>query len=266
MLTAAASGDLSALYIVGEDPVVSYPDRNKVEKALEDVPFLVVQDIFLSATAQQADVVLPAGSFAEKDGTFTNAERRIQRVRHGITSPGEAKTDYAIIDALLSRLGQKVVYTGPAAVFAELSSNVEGYHGILFEEIGQQGVVWGGETLALGAKKVVPVEGAAAVDSPLQLVTGSALYHSGTVSTRAKGPQAVVAEPYIELSLEDAAALKVSEGEMLVVKGNGATLKLKAKVDRRLPRGVVFAPYHFAEAGLNRLYKGEAAIAVELSK
>ncbi|HKK00991.1 MAG TPA: molybdopterin-dependent oxidoreductase, partial [Desulfuromonadales bacterium] len=266
MLSAAASGELSALYVVGEDPLASYPDRSKVEKALEGVPFLVVQDIFLSGTAQQADVVLPAGSFAEKDGTFTNAERRIQRVRRGIPSPGEAKPDSAILENLLSRLGAKVSYTGPAAIFKELVTTLPGYDGIEFDGIGAQGTVWGGETLAPAAKKVVAVEGGKDLDAPCQLITGSALYHSGTVSTRAKGPQAVVSEPYLELNDEDAAALKVANGEVVTVKGNGATLKLKAKVDRRLPRGVVFAPYHFAEAELNRLYKGEATIAVELSK
>jgi len=265
MLEQAAAGKL-ALYIVGEDPLVSYPDRDTVEAALEKAPFVVVQDIFLSATAERADVVLPATSFAEKDGTFTNAERRIQRVRPGIGAPGEAKTDYAIFEMLASRLGAAVAYTGPEAVFAEIVASTAGYAGSKFAEIGPQGVVWGGETLAPQKKKVVAVSGAAAGKAPFQLVTGSALYHSGTVSTRARGPMAVVAEPYLELGREDAAALKIAEGDVVTVKGNGAEVKLKAKVDTRLPQGVVFAPYHFAAAGLNRLYRGEAAVAVELSK
>ena len=109
MLQAAASGKLGALYVVGEDPLTAYPDRARVEAAFDKVSFLVVQDIFLSPTAQQADVVLPAASFAEKDGTFTNAERRIQRVRPGIPSPGEAKSDFAIFALLAARLGQQVV-------------------------------------------------------------------------------------------------------------------------------------------------------------
>jgi len=266
MLQAAASGKLGALYVVGEDPLTAYPDRARVEAALDKVSFLVVQDIFLSPTAQQADVVLPAASFAEKDGTFTNAERRIQRVRPGIPSPGEAKSDFAIFALLAARLGQQVSFAGPAAVFAEIGKTVPAYAGIDFNAIGPQGVLWGGETLQPGRKKLVPAAGGTALDAPLQLVTGSALYHSGTVSTRAKGPLAVVPAPYLELGMEDAAALKVVDGETLIVKGNGIELKLAAKVDSRLPKGVVFAPYHFASAGLNRLYRGEAAVAVELSK
>ncbi|PLX73504.1 MAG: NADH dehydrogenase (quinone) subunit G [Desulfuromonas sp.] len=266
MLDAAAAGSLSALYVVGEDMVTSYPDREKVEKALDGAGFVVAQDLFLSPTAQKADVVLPAASFAEKDGTFTNAERRIQRVHPGITSPGEAKTDYAIFELLANKLGAGLSYTGPAAVFAALANEVDAYKGVEFNAIGAQGVVWGGEELKAATKKVVPVKGAAAVDGKFVLLTGSALYHSGTVSTHAKGPVAVVPEAYVEFGSEDATVLQVADGDMIKIKANGAEVQLKAKVDKRLPQGVVFAPYHFAEAGLNKLYKGEAAIAVEVSK
>jgi NADH-quinone oxidoreductase subunit G len=266
MLEAAAAGKLSTLYVVGEDPLSSWPDRAKVEAALKKAAFVVVQDIFLSPTAREADVVLPAGSFAEKEGTFTNAERRIQRVRPGIPSPGEAKTDFAIFELLASRLGSPVTHTGPGAVFAKIAAAVPGYAGIDFNTIGAQGAVWGGESLKPLKRRVVPVEGGKAAEGPFQLVTGSALYHSGTVSTRAKGPLAVVPEPYLELGREDAAALKVKEGDLVKVKGKGVELRLKAKVDTRMPKGVVFAPYHFTEAGLNRLCQGEAAVAVELSK
>ncbi len=266
MLQAAAKEELSALYVVGEDLLSSYPDRDAVAEALEKVSFLVVQDLFLSPTAAQADVVLPAASFAEKDGTFTNAERRIQRVRPGITSPGEAKADYSIFEMLSARLGSSLTFTGPQAVFSEIAAAVPEYAGIDFAAIGAQGVVWGGEEFAAKQKNLVPVEGGKATEGAYQLITGSALYHSGTMSTKAKGPMAVVSEPYLELCREDAAALKVEDGEPLTLKANGVELKLKTKVGNRLPKGVVFAPYHFAEAELNRIYKGEAAIAVELAK
>ncbi len=266
MLEAAAEGNLSALYVVGEDIIASYPDRSKAEKALAGAGFVVVQDMFLSQTAQQADVVFPAGSFAEKDGTFTNAERRIQRVRPGITSPGEAKTDYAIFELLTAKLGSSLSFTGPGAVFSALAEEVKAYKDVDFNAIGAEGIVWGGEQLAVAKKAVVPVEGAKPVAGKYVLLTGSALYHSGTVSTHAKGPLAVVPEAYLELGREDAAALKVAEGDMVKVKANGTEINLKAKVDNRLPQGVVFAPYHFVEAGLNKLYTGEAAVAVEVSK
>jgi NADH-quinone oxidoreductase chain G len=266
MLDAAAEGNLDALYIVAEDPLSSYPDRDQIAKAFDKVPFLVVQDLFLSPTAEQADVVLPAASFAEKDGTFTNAERRIQKVRSGLQSPGEARTDGAIFSALAARFGSNVTFTGPEAIFVEIGKVATAYAEFKYDEIGPQGVVWGGETLQPASKKVVAVSGGSAVEGDFQLVTGSALYHSGTVSTKAKGPMAVLSEPYLELSREDAKALSVVDGDLVKVSGNGAELKLKAKVGNRLPKGVVFTPYHFAEANVNRLYKGEAVIAVKISK
>jgi NADH-quinone oxidoreductase chain G len=265
MLAAAKAGELSALYVVGEDLLTSYPNQPLVAAALDKVDFLVVQDLFLSPTAEKADVVLPATSFAEKDGSFTNAERRIQRVRPGIPSPGEARSDFAIFQLLAERLGSSNA-TSPAAVCAQLGSLAADYNGLNLQALGPQGQVWGGEALAVNKRRVVAVAGGQAIESRFQLITGSALYHSGTMSTRAKGPQAVVAEPYLEFGREDAKELALKDGDRVKVKGNGVELTLKAKVDRRLPKGVVFAPYHFAEAGLNMLYRGEAAIAVEIGK
>jgi predicted molibdopterin-dependent oxidoreductase YjgC len=230
------------------------------------VPFLVVQDLFLSATASKAHVVLPAASFAEKDGTYTNAERRIQRVRPGIPLPGQARTDAAIFTALTGKLGGTLTFTGPAAIFTEIGRTVPTYAGVSFEAIGPQGVVWGGEILAPQHRRLQAVGGGVAVDGSFQLLTGSALYHSGTVSTRAKGPQSALAEGYVEFGREDAKALELKDGDLVKVTGNGVELKLKAKIGTRLPKGVLFAPYHFAEAGINRLYKGEAAVAVTVSK
>ncbi len=265
MLDAAAEGKLSALYIVGEDPLTSYPDRSKVEKALSGADFVVVQDLFLSPTAEMADVVLPAASFAEKSGTFTNAERRIQMLRAGVSSPGEAKTDYDILAQLAASLGETVSFTNPAAVFSALADEA-GYTGIDYAQIGPQGAVWGGETLEIKQKTVVAVAGNKPIAGDFVLLTGSALYHSGTMSTRATGPQAVVGEAYVEFSFEDAKELEIVDETVVSIKADGVELKLKAKVDKRLPKGVLFAPYHFADARLNSLYKGAAAIPVQVGK
>jgi predicted molibdopterin-dependent oxidoreductase YjgC len=127
-------------------------------------------------------------------------------------------------------------------------------------------VVWGGEILVPQRRRLQPVGGASPVAGAFQLLTGSALYHSGTVSTRAKGPQSAMPEAYVEFSREDAKALEIKDGDLVKVAGNGVELQLKAKVGNRLPQGVLFAPYHFAAAGINRLYKGEAAVAVTVSK
>ena len=266
MLDAAAGGRLDALYVVGEDPMVSFPDRDRIEKALDQVPFLVVQDIFLSDTAAKADVVLPAASFAEKEGTFTNAERRIQRVRAGAPCPGHAKTDGAIFSALDARLGGGLAFTGPAAIFAEIGKEAQAYAAFDFNEIGPQGAVWGGETLQPAKRKLGPVTAAPVVEGEYRLVTGSVLHHSGTTSTHAKGPLAVIPEAFVEMGRDDAAALGIKDGELVKVSGNGVELQLKAKIDVRMPKGVLFAPYHFRDAGLNRLYRGETAVPVKVSK
>ncbi len=261
MLAAAGTGELKALYLIGEDPLTSYPDRALVEKALE-ASFLVVQDLFLSPTAQKADVVFPATSFAEKDGTFTNAERRIQRLRVGITPPGEARTDFAILQQLIQEFGGQAPATS-AEAFAALAAETPGYEMVSLEMLGPQGYVWGGDILQPESKKLLPVAGAVAVDGDYQLLVGSSLYHSGTVSTGAKGPMAVVSEPYIELGREDAAALKLVDGDLLKLKAAAGEIQAKVKVDRRLPKGVLFTPYHFSQLELNRIYRGQAAIAVE---
>jgi len=266
MLEKAAAGDLQALYVVGEDMLTTYPERAKVEAALDKAAFVVVQDLFLSPTAAKADVVLPAGSFAEKEGTFTNAERRLQRVRQGISSPGNALTDFVIFQKLAAAFGAPLSYTGSDAVFTALKSAVPAYAGIELNAIGAQGSVWGGETLVPAKKAVVAVAGQAKAEGRFQLVTGSALYHSGSVSTYAKGPNAVVSECYAELSAEDAKELGVADGELIKVTAKGTEMALKAKVGKRLPKGLVFVPYHFAAAGLNRIYAGEAVIPVEVKK
>ena len=261
ILAAAGAGELKALYLVGEDPLVSYPDRDLVEKAL-DKSFLVVQDLFLSPTAEMADVVFPAASFAEKEGTFTNAERRIQRLRAGIKSPGEAKTDFAILSLLLKELGVKAP-ASPAEAFAALAADTAGYEMISLDMVGSHGYVWGSDNLNIETKNLVPVAGADVLAGQYQLLVGSALYHSGTVSVHAKGPKAVVSEPYIELGREDAAELQLAEGDRLKLKAANGEIQAKVKVDRRLPKGVFFTPYHFAELQLNKIYNGQPAIAVE---
>ena len=225
----------------------------------------MVQDLFLTDSAKYADVVLPAASFAEKDGTFTNAERRIQRLRAGIKSPGEAKSDFAVFQSLLNKL-KKASPATPAAAFDELTAEVAGYAGIHYEQIGSQGQVWGGETLVPVKRVLVPVAGSEPLQAEYQLLVGSALYHSGSISTRSKGPMSVCPESYIELGRDDAATLKVKTGDMIQLKADEGTIRSKVKVDNRLPKGVIFAPYHFADLGLNRIYTGQSVIAVEPSK
>jgi len=138
MMTAAAKGELKALYIMGENPMLSDPDLTHVEEGLKNLDFLVVQDMFLTETAQLANVVLPTASFAEKEGTFTNTERRVQRVRKGVSPPGEARADWEIIADMATRMSYKMEYRSAEDVFMEMAEVTPSYSGISYDNVQRQ--------------------------------------------------------------------------------------------------------------------------------
>jgi len=263
ILDGAAAGTVKTLFIAGENPVVSYPNRAKVEKALEAVEFLVVSDLFLTETAQYADVVFPAASFAEKSGTFTSLGRRVQQVKKAIKPVGLAKSDFEILNSINTALGG-ANYACQGAVFTEIAANVPAYKGLSQAALGDEGKVLPvsltPKLVAVSAKAQAPVAG------KLALVTGSALYHSGTMSRFGEGPMYVCPDGYAELSNEDARELKVAEGDSVTVTSGTGSVVLTAKVGRRVPKGVVFAPYHFSEGSINTITDGSAVTWVSVAK
>jgi formate dehydrogenase major subunit/NADH-quinone oxidoreductase subunit G len=258
------SGAVKLLCVAGENPVVSYPDRVKVEKALDAVPFLVVQDLFLTETAQKADVVLPAKSFAEKCGTFTSAGRNVQRVRKAVKAVGLAKSDREIFAELMTLLTGSAVSADAAGLFKEIAASTPGYAGLDFDRLGNDGCVY---PVSL-TPKLVPLTAAAqdVAEGKFALVTGSALYHCGTMSRYGEGPMLVCPEQYIELGRKDAATLGVVEGDKVTVAASSGKLVLPVKVGVRMPEGVVFAPYHFESPSINSIVTGAAVTYVTLSK
>ncbi|MCM0080590.1 molybdopterin-dependent oxidoreductase [Geomonas sp. Red32] len=263
IIDGAASGSIKTLYIAGENPVVSYPNRAKVEKALDAVDFLVVADLFLTETAAKADVVLPVVSFAEKSGTFTSLGRRVQNVRQAIKPLGLAKSDFEVLSTLNSALGG-ARYAKQGDVFAEIASSVAGYAGLTQAKLTDQGVV---VPVTVSAKlTAVAAKTPAAQAGKFALVTGSALYHNGTMSRFGEGPMYVCPDGYAELSTDDAAALKVAEGDTVKLTSATGSVSLKAKVGKRVPKGVVFAPYHFGEASINSITDGAAVTFVTVGK
>lgn len=263
IIDGCAAGTVKALYVAGENPVVSYPNRKKIEAALDKVEFLVVQDLFLTETAEKAHVVLPACSFAEKDGTFTSVGRAVQRVNKAIKPIGLSRSDLDILNSLNGILGG-TTYANASEVFAEIAENVPGYNGLSYDGLGENGQIIPVTTKA----KFVPVAAAPvkAETGKFAMVTGSALYHCGTMSRYGEGPMHVCPEGYAELSRQDAAELKISENDMLTIKSTTGEIKLKAKVNVRMPQGVVFAPYHFAEQSVNTVTDGTPVIWVSISK
>lgn len=276
MMDGVGNGSMKFLYIMGENPMVSDPDTNHVKHSLEHAEFLVVQDIFLTETAQLADVVLPAAAFAEKDGTFSNTERRVQRVRKAVEPVGSAKPDWVILMELMNRLGYAKTYKHPSEIMDEIAAVTPSYAGIDYDRIEEVGIQWPcptkdhlgtkylhkgtfsrGKGLFKGIEHKDPAE-QTDEEYPFVLTTGRVLYHyhTGTMTRKVKGLNEKVPEGYIEINPDAAAKLGVNDGEMLHVTSRRGSIKVKAKVSDRVKGNVVFVPFHFAEAAANTLTNG----------
>ena len=264
IIDGCSNGAVKLLCIVGENPVVSYPDRKKTEKALDTVPFLVVQDLFLTETAQLADVVLPAQSIAEKSGTYTSLGRNVQRVNKAIGAVGQSKSDREIFAELISRVSGNSVNSDPAALFKELSAAVEGYSSVEFNSITADGFVY---QVAVKPQLIpVTADSSASEDGKFALVTGNALYHCGTMSRFGEGPMLVCGEQYLEIGRTDAGRLNIADGDSVKVKSSAGEIALSAKVTVRMPEGVVFVPYHFDNPSVNSIASGAVVTYVSISK
>ena len=271
ILDKAEEGEVRALYVVGENPLVTYPDRNKTLNALEKLDFLIVQDLFLSETAKQAHVVLPAVSFAEKEGTFTSIERRVQKLRKALDTQGKARSDFDIILSLSHQMDYEMHYTSPTQVLQEINSLVPLYAGITYERLDGQGLQWpcvsaedpGSRLLyedgfPMGKAKLLPVEynpigNGKENEFPMLLVTVQSLFHSGSFSLRAPGLNEICPEGFAELNEQDALRLKISSGDTISIKSPKGEIKVKSKVTDRTPPGRVLIPYHFDKLMVNLL-------------
>ena len=274
MTDAAYEGRLKAMYIMAENPMLSDPDINHVEKCLKSLDFLVVQDIFLTETAQLADVVLPGVSGFEKDGTYTNSERRIQLVHKAVDPPGEARQDWWIVGEVARRMGYEgLIYNSPKEIMDGIASLTPIYGGISYDRLGSQGLQWpcptpdhpgtpilhvGKFTRGLGHFSGVEWQPPAEEpdeEYPLILTTGRVLYHwhTGSLTRRSKGLEAICPEAVVELNTEDASKLGIADGQMVRVSSRRGEITAKAEVSGRIKPGVVFIPWHFAEAAANKL-------------
>jgi formate dehydrogenase alpha subunit len=293
MTEAMIDGSLKGVYVMGENPVMSDPNTNHTLEAFNKLDFLVVQDIFLSETAQLADVVLPAASFAEKDGTFTNSERRVQLLRKAISSPGQAKDDLWIINNLMVRMGFNHVFesiqalgfkipdeknfnndfTTPEQAFMETGLLWPGIRGMTYQRLKSDGLQWPCPTQnhpgtpflfkdtfpvgKAGFRTIIATKSNELPDDdyPFILTTGRILfqYHTGTMTRRSKALEAAAPEPFVELNEQDAEEMGISEAEKVTVTSRRGTISLKARVGDRVGPGVLFIPFHYKEASANLL-------------
>ena len=269
-------GKIKALYLVGENPILSDANAKHVEESLKKLEFLVVQDIFLSETAKFADVILPAASLAEKDGTFTNTERRVQRIRKAIEPIGEAKPDWWITCQIAKKLGGKGFdFSHPMEIMEEIASLTPSYKGISYERLEKGGLQWPcvtrehpgtpilhterfatksgkGKFMPLGYKPSAEVPDD---KYPLLLTTDRSLYHyhTGTMTRKVEGLNILRGYEMVEMNPEDAAALEIADGEVVRVISRRGEVTAKAKVSDVSPSGVVSMTFHFAESPTNVL-------------
>ena len=273
MLDGAISGDVRLLYIMGENPMVSDPDIKHVKEALESVDFLVVQDIFLTETANLADVVLPAASFAEKDGTFTNTERRVQRVRKAVEPIGDAKPDWKILMDIINKFGYRNIYLHPSEIMDEIASLTPQYGGIDYDRIDQTGLQWpcptkthpGTEYLHKDAiargrglffpTDYVPSNEVVDKEYPFILTTGRILYHYHTRSMTGRVEQLNQKAPHNFMELNEVTANKmhINDGEIVRVTSRRGSVEIPVRVTDIIGENVVFIPFHYADGAANYL-------------
>jgi len=274
MVEAAYDGSLKAMYIMGENPAMSDPDIEHTKKALKNLEFLVVQDIFMNETAEFADVVLPAAAFAEKDGTFTNTERRVQLVRKALRAPGEARSDHRIIIDIMRAMGfNKQEAAEPADVFEEVRDVWAAVEGISHKRIEKKGIQWpcpdcehpgtpvlhkAGFSIGNAPFTVVDYIPSAETpdnDYPFLLTTGRNLYqyHTGTMTRRVNAIEVHAGDAYMEISRADARGLGLSNGELANVSSRRGDISIHVRVSDRVDDGTVFIPMHYREAAANIL-------------
>jgi len=273
ILQAADHGRIKALYCMGENPVLSDPNANHTRQALAKLDLLIVQDIFLTDTAHYAHVVLPSASFAEKEGTFTNTERRVQRVRKALEPPGQARADWEILCDLAARMGKPMHYETPAEIMDEIAAVTPIYGGISYERLESESLQWpcpgkdhpgtpylhkGKFSRGLGRFHPTPFKEPVELPDekyPFLLSTGRVLYHfhTATMTRQSDGLDELYPGGDIQVNPDDARRLRIRHGELVEVASRRGSVRAKALITARVPEGMVYMPFHFREASANVL-------------
>jgi formate dehydrogenase (NADP+) alpha subunit len=266
------AGNLKGMFIMGENPIISDPDRHHTEAAFKKLEFMVVQDIFMTETAELADVVLPAAAWGEKEGTFVNTERRVAITQAGLIAPGEARLDWKIICEISTRMGYPMAYKGPAEIFDEATPLMPALAGLRYDRLAPNGILWPCPTLdhpgtrdlytesfPVGRGKFQPVQHRLGIevpdaDYPLVYTTGRSLFHwhTGTV-TRKTDLELPASEPVAEVNALDAEPKGIADGDWIWVETRRGKIRCRAALTEKVPEGVVFVPMHYAEASANTL-------------
>jgi len=272
MFDAMYDGTLKGLYVMGENPYLSDPDQNHIITAMKRVDFMVVQDMFITETAEYADVILPAAAFAEKDGHFTNTERRVQRINKIIEPPKDVKTDWEIIQLIANAMGSDWNYKNVCDITKEINKLTPQYGGITWDRVGRTGLQWpcpdddhpGTPYLhkgkfARGKGLLSPIsfkepDELPDEEYPLIMTTGRVLeqFHTGTMSRKTEGLNNL-AGPMVMISVEDAERMGISNSEVVEIATRRGEITAPAFVTKRISTGVIYIPFHYKESPANRL-------------
>jgi formate dehydrogenase major subunit len=266
-------GKLKALYVLGENPLMSDPDENHVKHAISQAELVILQDIFPNETMAFAHVVLPGASYAEKDGTFSNTERRVQRVRKAVEPVGDSRSDWEIIQDLSNRFGFAMNYDSPQAIMEEISLVTPQYGGISYDRLEGEGLCWpcpdkdhpgtqflhaGKFARGLGLFHAIdyrPPDELVDEEYPMWLTTGRAHvhYHTGTMTRNSPTLHAQMPEGFVEINPQDAAEKGIADGDEVSVASRRGEITAKAMLTDRVKPGMVFLPFHFSESSANVL-------------
>lgn len=274
VFTAAIEGKIRGLYIFGEDPIVTDPDSHHIERALESLDFLVVQELFMTKTARYADVILPGRSYAEKEGTFTNTERRVQRIRKAVTVPGSMRLDTDIIIDLMNAMGYPQQRLTAAQIMDEIAELTPSYHGISHARLDAgESLQWPCLDKAHPGTPIMhvskPARGRALLYAtdykpsmelpdeayPYVLTTGRILYqyNAAAMTSRTRGLNELAGEGFIEVNYRDAECLGIVNGERIRVSSRRGSITATAHVGRKVSQGETWMPFHFPDSPVNQL-------------
>jgi predicted molibdopterin-dependent oxidoreductase YjgC len=274
MIEQAGEGKIKGMLIMGENPVSSFPNPSVVKNALASLEFLVVADMFLTETAQLAAVVLPAASFAEKEGTFTNFEGRVRRIRKAIEPLGDSLPDWQIILQLAYRMGHQLPYSSPQQVMDEIEELVPVYQRLAYKKLEMEDRDWADlESHRLGARRLYkgmfpsgfgrfspvvysPSKNGAVDGYPLTLLSGSILPHfgNGSRSSRASRLKKFSPHAWVEISQADTEHLGFSDGDAVKVVSPAGEVTTTIRLTDTLPSGMLFMPMSFPESPVNELF------------
>lgn len=271
---AAIKGDIKGLYICGEDPIVTDPDTEHIKKALTSLDFFVIQELFMTKTAEYADVILPGTSYTEKEGTFTNTERRVQRIRKAVTLDGDMRLDTDIITDLMNAMGYPQPRLTASQIMDEIASVTPSFAGISFERLDNgESLQWPCKDKATSGTPIMhvghPARGKALLypaefkpsselpddDYPFILTTGRILYqyNAAAMTSRSKGLMEIAGEGFIEINFKDADRLGIANGDKIYVESRRGKITATARVGRKVSAGETWMPFHFPDSPVNAL-------------